>query len=278
LRTLLATLLALSSSPAPAISAVVERDASAGLQALAAELSAALIPINHAAARRALARLYRETRRAGGGAADEARPAAATPAGTTDAAVPSAVRVEPTRPAPPSAAPAPSVVSEAWAELDIEVEVERELVPAERVAALPVPSASELHESPPSLLDAGSPSEPEPREARSPVIETELPERERPPLAAPESAPREQRLQQSTPLTVTGQLADSESWPPAPAAAHISVGLPSCRSNIRELLASYLAQTRAEEPMTRALREMIGLAAPALPSDAPANLAKGWPA
>lgn len=63
LRGLLAASIALCSSPPPAIIAVAERDASGDLRALLAELSAALIPINHSAAHRALARLYREARR-----------------------------------------------------------------------------------------------------------------------------------------------------------------------------------------------------------------------
>ena len=64
LRDLLASLLSLSPSPSPAVVAVAERAESHGLRALTAELTAALIPINHAAAQRALARLFRETRRA----------------------------------------------------------------------------------------------------------------------------------------------------------------------------------------------------------------------
>jgi len=64
LRGLLATLVGLTPSPAPAISAVAERRDGIGLPAFAAELAAALIPINHAAAGRALARLYRESQRA----------------------------------------------------------------------------------------------------------------------------------------------------------------------------------------------------------------------
>jgi hypothetical protein len=279
LRTLLATLLALSPSPAPAISAVVERPGNAGLHALAAELSAALIPINHAAARRALARLYRETRRAGGIAADVARPAASARA-ATDPAVPSGSLVEPPSPAPTSAAPALSIASGGWAELDIDVEIEHEVAPAERVPALPAPSTLELHE--PSLLDASAPPAPESREALPPVAvdPEDLPLGERaalPPLAAPASVSSEALLQERTSLAAGAQLADSESWPP-PAPGHANVGSPSCRSNLRELLASYLSQTRAEEPMTRALLEMIGLPVPPFPSNAPTTSGKDWPA
>lgn len=61
LRQLLATLVSLCPSPAPALSAAVERATAGDLDALQQELLAALIPLNQAAARRALARLYRET-------------------------------------------------------------------------------------------------------------------------------------------------------------------------------------------------------------------------
>lgn len=70
LRGLLGLLLELSGSPAPAITAVAGAPPSAGLSAFIEDLSAALIPINHAAARRALARLFRETSRAEGLAVD----------------------------------------------------------------------------------------------------------------------------------------------------------------------------------------------------------------
>lgn len=64
LRQLLGELIGLAPAAPPALKAAAERGAGGGLENLEAELHAALIPINHAAARRALARLYRETRRA----------------------------------------------------------------------------------------------------------------------------------------------------------------------------------------------------------------------
>jgi hypothetical protein len=72
LRAVLSTLLELSPSPVPAITAVAETSPSGSLSTFIVELSAALIPINHAAAHRALARLYRETLRAGALAAETA--------------------------------------------------------------------------------------------------------------------------------------------------------------------------------------------------------------
>lgn len=60
LRQLLATLTGLAQSAAPALKLAAERSAGGHLGSLEVELTSALIPINHAAARRALARLYRE--------------------------------------------------------------------------------------------------------------------------------------------------------------------------------------------------------------------------
>lgn len=64
LRRLLGDLLALCQSSTPALKRACDRVASGDLEGLQRELGAALIPINHAASRRALARLYRETDRA----------------------------------------------------------------------------------------------------------------------------------------------------------------------------------------------------------------------
>jgi hypothetical protein len=113
LRALLATLLELSPSPVPAISAVAERSPTGSVAAFSAELSAALIPINHAAARRALARVYRETVRARGLAVDMPEPAARLeehPSGVDLTA------------APPPVAPVSPVA--AVREIDIEVDLE----------------------------------------------------------------------------------------------------------------------------------------------------------
>jgi hypothetical protein len=63
-RATLARLLEASGSQTPALAAASKRTGGGGLRALAAELEAALIPVNRAAGRRALARLAREARRA----------------------------------------------------------------------------------------------------------------------------------------------------------------------------------------------------------------------
>ncbi len=63
-RELLTRALSVSSSVGPALRRASERRDEAGLPALVRELENALIPVNRAAAKRALARLYRETDRA----------------------------------------------------------------------------------------------------------------------------------------------------------------------------------------------------------------------
>jgi hypothetical protein len=69
LRQLLAALMSLAHSTTPALRAAAERVGTGDLSAFQGELQAALIPINHAAAHRALARLYREAQRANPGSA-----------------------------------------------------------------------------------------------------------------------------------------------------------------------------------------------------------------
>ena len=63
IRALLGRLLDVGGSQTPALSAASKRKSGSGLPALAEELEAALIPVNRAAGRRALARLAREVRR-----------------------------------------------------------------------------------------------------------------------------------------------------------------------------------------------------------------------
>jgi hypothetical protein len=63
IRTTLARLLEASGSQTPALAAAARRKGGPGLQVLSEEIEAALIPVNRAAGRRALARLAREVRR-----------------------------------------------------------------------------------------------------------------------------------------------------------------------------------------------------------------------
>jgi hypothetical protein len=153
LRGLLALLLELSGAPAPAITAVAAAPANAGLSAFTEDLSAALIPINHAAARRALARLYRETYRAEG----------------------LAVEMEPSRPSSPVAAETPSLAAapppamaidraDDLRDLDIDVELEPEPEPPQRE---PPAERGDLPDVEPVQADVARPSAP----ARAPASE-----------------------------------------------------------------------------------------------------------
>ena len=63
IRAIVSRLLDASGSQTPALASVARRPSSAGLNALVEELEAALIPVNRAAGRRALARLAREVKR-----------------------------------------------------------------------------------------------------------------------------------------------------------------------------------------------------------------------
>ncbi len=64
IRRLLGWLLAEARTPSPNLARVAERAGTAGLSHLVVELEAALVPVNRKAARRSLARLFRETTRA----------------------------------------------------------------------------------------------------------------------------------------------------------------------------------------------------------------------
>src|SRR3954470_16159201 len=82
LRRALDQLLLVASSGSGALTRASRRTVPVGLSALVRELEAALIPVNRSAARRALARVHRETARAldsGSLPEDEEQPAAAAP-------------------------------------------------------------------------------------------------------------------------------------------------------------------------------------------------------
>jgi hypothetical protein len=80
LRRLLGRLLGVSASVTPALLRVSQREPAAGLAALIRELEAALIPVNRAAAKRAMSRLHRDVTRAK--AAGKAQPVVEPPPAT----------------------------------------------------------------------------------------------------------------------------------------------------------------------------------------------------
>jgi hypothetical protein len=109
IRAALARLLDASGSQTPALSAASKRKSGGGLPALAEELEAALIPVNRAAGRRALARLAREVKRVTLGVGRNAMPqpssaSAVEAAPVRRASQPPAAEVAP--PPPPRAASA----------------------------------------------------------------------------------------------------------------------------------------------------------------------------
>ena len=252
LRDLLGSLLSLSPSPSPSVVAVAARAESTGLRALTAELTAALIPINHAAAQRALARLFRETRRA--------REVVQAPAGPEQGAraVPEAGQVWPTE----SAQQATSTD----AELEIDVEIDAgpaSPVPAvakhERAAPADAagdagPGASSTPTSP-ALTSAtaqtaaaspdgpAAPSIPAAPNAIAPPPSAELDEPER---------PLELRGTDTTAAVIDVGADPSLSL-------EVDVVGTDVRSDLDTLLGAFLAHTRSEAAMTLALRRLVGL-------------------
>jgi hypothetical protein len=99
IRAALARLLEASGSQTPALSAASKRKAGGGLPALAEELEAALIPVNRAAGRRALARLAREVKRVTLGVGRNALPSSTSSVETAPPA---------RRPSQPAAAEVPA--------------------------------------------------------------------------------------------------------------------------------------------------------------------------
>jgi hypothetical protein len=142
LRDLLAALLDAASSITPALVRVAGKRTLTGLSALVAELEAALIPVNRAAARRGLARLAREASRA---VASGLPAAPVQPLKQTEPALrvpPAAQVVAPTPVAAPIAAPGESALEQPLEEPTEEpIEVTIELTPEPLVETRPEPLA-----------------------------------------------------------------------------------------------------------------------------------------
>jgi hypothetical protein len=100
IRAILARLLDASGSQTPALGATSKRRSTAGLPSLVEELEAALIPVNRAAGRRALARLAREAKRVTLGVGRNASIPAASERVPGRGSSPSYHSVQPTPPSP----------------------------------------------------------------------------------------------------------------------------------------------------------------------------------
>ena len=254
LRRLLAALLALSQSAPPALHAAGERGAVGDLAALEAELLAALIPLNHAAAGRALSRLYRETLRAPRAAlADpDVSPIPSSVAASQRTPLPVAAAVR--TPSPAAAAvrtpsPAAAAVRTSW--------------PAEAVLSTPSPAAAFVRTPSPAAAVVRPPAAAPVRALVDIEIDVDLD------LDVALAAPAEQQAQVFTPRPPVGQVSSpvSQLLEAAYSPTFATTGAvpdedlePSAqRSDLRELLNGFLAHTRCEERMAADLRRMIGL-------------------
>lgn len=240
LRDLLGSLLSLSlsPSPAPAVVAVAARAESTGLRALTAELTAALIPINHAAAQRALARLFRETRRA--------REVVQAPAGPPEGqrAAP-AGQIRPTDGAKQAASADP--------ELDIDVEID----------AGP-PSPAPARGAPESAAPAAAAATQTTASAQTTANASDSPPVPSIPAAANAIAPppiddldEPERPLQLRGADTTARANDARADPGV--SVEVDVVGTDVRSDLDTLLGAFLAHTRSEAMMTRALRRLVGL-------------------
>jgi hypothetical protein len=247
LRALLASLLGLSQSAPPALKAAAGRASTGNLPAFVAELLAALIPINHAAAGRALARLYRETSRAESALGDLASrppepplpsdtPAPASSHGAAGlpsmASLVAAAPVLVSPPVAPLSAPVDASASSAGPEggttglaeatdlelADLEIEVE---FVGDDIQESIEPNEVDL------LLDEKFEATPG----------SGIPPHSMVRLASPGGPPEEET---------------------APVSRVIEYSEP-VRSDVRELIEGFLAHTRSDERMAADLRKMIGL-------------------
>jgi hypothetical protein len=252
LRDLLASLLSLSPSPSPAVVAVASRAESTGLRALTAELTAALIPINHAAAQRALARLFRETRRA--------REFVQTPVGPApgERALEGAGQGRAIAGAPHAASTED--------ELDIDVEIDAgppSLAPtaggAESVAradaASPTPSSPTAGSPTTASPTSAAPTSPSPSDSpASPSIPAAANAIAPPPSADLDEPERPLELRAAD-MTVSGIDAGADPV----IALEVDIVGTDVRSDLDTLLGAFLAHTRSEEAMRLALRRLVGL-------------------
>jgi len=250
-RAILAKLLEASGSQTPALGGVARRRGGAGgLPGLIEELEAALIPVNRAAGRRALARLAREVKRVTLGVGRNATHASSEPAPRRGSSPSHAVPREPPARAP-EPAPLPRVIVESAPAPGV-----RESAPAPRVVErAPEPR---VPEPPPRVFEPEPPPrvfqpEPPPR-----VLEPEPPPR----VLEPEPPPR---------------VLEPEP-PPAPRMQDLA---PAPRAPERDPMAhDELSQPhgRVEEPPTARRQPPSDVLASSVPSeDAPAPAAPPAP-
>lgn len=229
IRAALARLLEASGAQTPALAAASKRKNGAGLPALAEELEAALIPVNRAAGRRALARLAREVKRVALGVGRNALPS--TPSaepGPPPSRRASAPSLSGQPPAPTAQAPAHGSP------------------PAQPAAAQvtpPPPAAAEERPAPPSARPPSAASftrEEEPTTARAQIPEEVLKKATPEPVvaAAAEEALGDLPTMQFEPSTRT----------PSPSQADVDA-----------LIADFSVSGTGEQQHARALKKIAGL-------------------
>lgn len=217
IRDMLARLLALSIGSAPALAAAsrARRESPVGVDGFIAELENALVPVNRAAARRALARLARETARARESGKLRRRKTSKRPPADREALA-AAAEVPPAPRAPAPLAPAPTVAA-----------------PPSPAAVVPTTSAEidlgidvELSPAPPALA-ASTQAQPTP-------------------LSAEPAAPAAHQAVEPAVLAATGGVVAA----PAIAAPAEKAASTAARSDAPERPAPLFAQEEAEEPPT----------------------------
>ncbi|MFO0739323.1 MAG: hypothetical protein U0270_25730 [Labilithrix sp.] len=173
-RFLLTRLLDAGGSSTPALGQAARRKPGNGLPALVEELEAALIPVNRAAGRRALARLSREVKRVTQGVGRNASSVAPVPAAKAASSLSPPSPPEPVKPAP---APEPVRLAR--------VELKRVEAPAPAPSAAPVPAPAAAPVPAPSAAPV-----PASAAAAPPPVEATVDEPKHDPFAPTPVAPK----------------------------------------------------------------------------------------
>ncbi|MBI5535503.1 MAG: hypothetical protein HY898_22425 [Deltaproteobacteria bacterium] len=153
-RALLQRLLGAAVGSAPALAGCARRSAGAGMRSLVEEIEAALIPVNREAARRAIARLARESARAG------ASEPPARPAGAQQREPSARAAQAPAQPAQPQAPQPAAARAPRPASTVFEAATEPEYTEARPAEPMPLPAPAQRPE--PSVLPAQPQAAPAP--------------------------------------------------------------------------------------------------------------------
>lgn len=272
-RLLLSTLLSLCQASTPALKRASERTASGELGALRAELETALIPMNHAASGRALARLQRETLRA--------RSALVLPGDFEPPAHPEPAAVVANEAAPLPVAPHAVAGDVAGGSADVAGKAAGGSADVHAFSERDNPASvdADAHDEQPLAIEVEYANDVERDEHGDDVVEDWTPSwiavmpRSRGEVSTP---PRSVEMVETEPASEVSRVV--ERWPTTPAPGsgsppsarassapqsgqRFGIGLPAgeYRSDIGQLLARFLADRSSDEHMTRELRRVLGL-------------------